>query len=550
MAGTGHDDFQALAHQYWGAWSEAMTEAMRRSMPGGSGGANPVFGAAGAFPGMPHPGAIPGFGAMPGKGAMPGFGAGPGLGAMPGFGAMRGFGTGALPAWPGGAMAGGGFDDLAQAWRQALGAAGMGGAQAAPDAAGGGGGDVFAHLQGQAQAWYQRMQDVAGGFAGQQPTAREVADTWREALGGDGASALPEMLGALRTRGEEALSAWSTVSAPAMDTLRADAVSWLAVPGFGVGRGHQERLQQLVAAQLEYQHASAAYQALLGKASHGSQAVFERKLGEHSTAGTQLESARALFDLWIDAAEESYAEIALSQEFSDAYGGYVNAQMRVRAAVQRQVEDMTWQLGMPTRTEVDGAYRKIAQLEREVRRLRDAAGGAVALPVRSASGKRAGRAQPGAVGTVEATKVKRPRSAAATSAARDSNDTSEATAAKAKPAKRANAAKATKTAATPRSARTAVRTARTTKTGKTGKTAKTAKTAKVAEKTDKKTDKTPPRAAPVPGKRSNSRRRVVPNGFISAIPASPLPMTPSQAARKTAKGGGRTKARNAPKRKR
>src|SRR5690606_33863069 len=66
-----------------------------------------------------------------------------------------------------------------------------------------------------------------------------------------------------------------------------------------------------------------------------------------------------------------YADIALSPRFSDVYGAMVNSQMRLRAAVQREVEQAGEAMGVPTRTEVDAAHRKITLLEREVRRLRD-----------------------------------------------------------------------------------------------------------------------------------------------------------------------------------
>ena len=79
-----------------------------------------------------------------------------------------------------------------------------------------------------------------------------------------------------------------------------------------------------------------------------------------------------MFDLWIDAAEEAYAEIALSPEFRKVYGGLVDAQMRVRSGMQKEVEQMSEKLGMPTRSEVDSAHRKIAELERQLRRMRDA----------------------------------------------------------------------------------------------------------------------------------------------------------------------------------
>src|SRR3546814_7293710 len=45
--------------------------------------------------------------------------------------------------------------------------------------------------------------------------------------------------------------------------------------------------------------------------------------------------------------------------------------MRLRGGVQREVEQASALFGMPTRTELDGAHRKIVELERQVRRLRD-----------------------------------------------------------------------------------------------------------------------------------------------------------------------------------
>ncbi|WP_330970586.1 poly(R)-hydroxyalkanoic acid synthase subunit PhaE, partial [Lysobacter sp. A3-1-A15] len=114
-----------------------------------------------------------------------------------------------------------------------------------------------------------------------------------------------------------------------------------------------------------------AYNALLGEAGQAAFALFQEKLAQRGESGQTLDSARALFDLWIDAAEEAYAEVALSPRFREAYGDMINAQMRLRAAVQGEVEQAGLLLGTPTRTEVDSAHRKIVQLEREMRRLRD-----------------------------------------------------------------------------------------------------------------------------------------------------------------------------------
>ena len=135
-----------------------------------------------------------------------------------------------------------------------------------------------------------------------------------------------------------------------------------------------EEVQKLMQAQLDFQQREGAYNALMMKALQRAYGVFQDKLAEREEPGRQLTSARALFDLWIDAAEEAYAQVALSPEFREVYGAYVNAQMRLRNGMQREVEQACAAMGMPTRTEVDAAHRKIAELERVLRRMRDAGG--------------------------------------------------------------------------------------------------------------------------------------------------------------------------------
>jgi class III poly(R)-hydroxyalkanoic acid synthase PhaE subunit len=225
----------------------------------------------------------------------------------------------------------------------------------------------------QARDWYGQMQQVAAQFAGRDAGAADIAAEWKRALGAIGENPFPEMFRTLRGQGAEGLDRWIEDATPWLEAMRREGASWLGMPAFGIGREHQERLQQLAQAQLDYQQRDAAYNALMLKALQRAYEVFEGKLAEREEPGRQLASARALFDLWIDAAEEAYADIALSPEFREVYGALVNAQMRLRQGVQREVEQACAQLGMPTRSEVDAAHRKIAELERALRRLRDAA---------------------------------------------------------------------------------------------------------------------------------------------------------------------------------
>jgi class III poly(R)-hydroxyalkanoic acid synthase PhaE subunit len=234
------------------------------------------------------------------------------------------------------------------------------------------GDEAVSRFNSQAQAWFGQMQQLAAQFAGRPANAADIAAAWKQALGGEAANPFASMLGAMPGSAHTDPSQWFEGFAPLMQSMQRDGRSWLGLPAFGFAREHQERWQQLAQAQLDLQQQSQAYQTLLGEAAQDAFVRFERKLEQRSAPGKQLDSVRGLFDLWIDAAEEAYAEVALSPRFRDAYAALVNAQMTLRGRTQKEVEQWCTQWGIPTRTEVDAAHRKVVQLERELRRLRNA----------------------------------------------------------------------------------------------------------------------------------------------------------------------------------
>jgi len=238
----------------------------------------------------------------------------------------------------------------------------------------------------QARDWYGQMQQVAAKFAGQQANAADITAEWKRALGAIGENPFPEMFKAMQGPGAQGFDQWTQSAEPFLDAWRREGKSILGMPAFGSGREQQERLQQLMQAQLDFQQREGAYNALMMKALQRAYGVFQDKLAEREEPGRQLTSARALFDLWIDAAEEAYGQAALSPEFREVYGAYVNAQMRLRSGMQREVEQVCAAMGMPTRTEVDAAHRKIAELERVLRRMRGSGGDANSSPQPSPEG--------------------------------------------------------------------------------------------------------------------------------------------------------------------
>ncbi|KAA0068768.1 poly(R)-hydroxyalkanoic acid synthase subunit PhaE [Rhodanobacter sp. T12-5] len=138
-------------------------------------------------------------------------------------------------------------------------------------------------------------------------------------------------------------------------------------PAFGQDREQQMKQQAMAAAVLESLQASARYQALIQRSNAQAMQRLQDKLAERAEPGRQIDSLKALYDLWVDAAEEAYAEIALTDEFREVYGNMVNTQMRVRQMQQQQTEQFCQQLGMPTRSEVSSLGERLQALRREFR---------------------------------------------------------------------------------------------------------------------------------------------------------------------------------------
>lgn len=198
------------------------------------------------------------------------------------------------------------------------------------------------------QGWSDRVRE-AFNFPGadaaffDNPLARAMRE-----LAGQGAKGFEQMMDSLQ---------------PAMREARA----LLDMPAFGYAREHQEHYQRMAKAWLDYQHETNRYNALIARASRRAFEVFEDKLAERSEPGRQIDSVRGLYDLWVDAAEDAYAEVALSDEFREVYGALVNAQMRVRKHMQLEVEKVSNDLGVPTRTEIDSIGKRVHDLHRDAK---------------------------------------------------------------------------------------------------------------------------------------------------------------------------------------
>jgi polyhydroxyalkanoate synthesis regulator phasin len=216
------------------------------------------------------------------------------------------------------------------------------------------------------KGYFDWMQSAASGGA-----ATPSGD-WRQQLqqmfGGAGSQPFSQAFGGIDSNGAEGFTRqWQSWMQAAQHGGFGDMhVAHGPTPAFGQNREQQMQQQAMATAVMESLQAAARYQSLIQRANAKGVERMQDKLAEHAEPGRQIDSLKTLYDLWVDAAEEAYAEIALSDEFRDSYGEMVNTQMRVRQMQQQQTEQMCQQLGVPTRSEVSSLGERLQALRREV----------------------------------------------------------------------------------------------------------------------------------------------------------------------------------------
>jgi class III poly(R)-hydroxyalkanoic acid synthase PhaE subunit len=236
----------------------------------------------------------------------------------------------------------------------------------APTAAQASGNDTLERTLAGLKGYFDWMQAAAAGGAVPQP------GDWRQQLqqmfGGAG-QPFAQAFGGIDSAGAEGFAKqWQSWMQAAQHSGFGDLPGTHGpTPAFGQDREQQMKQQAMAAAVMASLQASARYQALIQRSNAQAMQRLQDKLAERAEPGRQIDSLKALYDLWVDAAEEAYAEIALTDEFREVYGEMVNTQMRVRQLQQQQTEQFCQQLGVPTRSEVSSLGERLQALRREFR---------------------------------------------------------------------------------------------------------------------------------------------------------------------------------------
>jgi regulator of replication initiation timing len=87
-------------------------------------------------------------------------------------------------------------------------------------------------------------------------------------------------------------------------------------------------------------------------------------------SGKPIDSARALYDNWVECCEGVYAEEVSTPEYARIHGELINAQMALKKRMSVMVDESLGAMNMPTRGELRTLQMRLQETRRENKHLR------------------------------------------------------------------------------------------------------------------------------------------------------------------------------------
>ncbi|MBF0359123.1 MAG: class III poly(R)-hydroxyalkanoic acid synthase subunit PhaE [Magnetococcales bacterium] len=143
----------------------------------------------------------------------------------------------------------------------------------------------------------------------------------------------------------------------------------LNMPGLGLNREKQEKMQKAMQLGIAYQKVLVEYQTLMNQSNVKAADLFKERLIAMAKDKKSLESLRDLHVLWVDCSEETNAKTVASKEYQEINPRLTNALLTLQKHIQSMTDDTMASLNMPTRKELNSAYLQIHNLKKRVRNL-------------------------------------------------------------------------------------------------------------------------------------------------------------------------------------
>ena len=146
----------------------------------------------------------------------------------------------------------------------------------------------------------------------------------------------------------------------------------LGTPGVGPDRETHEKHRNYTRLWMDYQRANQEYNTAHHRVGKETIERLMQQMIDLSETGGSLNSMREVYDLWIDCAEEAYADFAYSDEYQDVYGRMINSLMALKQESRSMIDETASSLGLPSSKGFDTVLRRMQEMRREIRKLQHA----------------------------------------------------------------------------------------------------------------------------------------------------------------------------------
>lgn len=209
-----------------------------------------------------------------------------------------------------------------------------------------------------------------------------VRPAFVDATEGDLSSALADYLESLLDAGDDARLApwmstpailqgvgpWATVLRTVGEHSRRWQDDWLERPAFGPAREWTEAVQAVTRAALDMQ---AATEDLLAHQQHATRAALRQFIAFlRERDGEPIKTLRALYERWLDIADEAFKTHALTDAYAGDLGRWFNARGDLARSWGELAERGGEALGTPTLDSIESLGRQNQELRDELERLR------------------------------------------------------------------------------------------------------------------------------------------------------------------------------------
>lgn len=144
------------------------------------------------------------------------------------------------------------------------------------------------------------------------------------------------------------------------------------LPRFGVSREKNAKMLRLFDATVDLRKSSFKFHSAFAQGLAKAVEATVEQLGELAQKGEKITSVRDLMRLWYKTADGSLMHTFNSPEFIDIQNEFTTAGLTLKIRQREVLEDMLRALDMPTRSELDDAYKVIHELKKEIRAIKKA----------------------------------------------------------------------------------------------------------------------------------------------------------------------------------